>query len=114
VSFERSEIDFEPQGYRKLIGIGEGYLIEELNAQHAKSRILRCDFDNKMRRGTINSCQELSFQLEVIPHKQGYSLGAIKVTYLLDKIFLVFDTYSNDDTTRTIEFVVREIKTGVK
>lgn len=49
VSFERGEIDFGETGYQKLVGIGEGYLIEELSFRNTKSKILRCEFDNKMR-----------------------------------------------------------------
>lgn len=50
----------------------------------------------------------------MVPYKKGNNLGTIKVTYLLDKIFIVFDTFTNDLKTRNIEFVVRDIHSGAK
>jgi len=99
--------------YRKLISIGEGYVMELLNANNPHSRILRCQFNNKMSQGTtMNTCQKLNFELDVVPHKEGNKIGAVKVFYLLGKLFMIFDTFNQNLSIRNIEFVVRDVKNG--
>ena len=117
VSFERGKIDFEDKRYRKLIAIGEGYLVEEINSLNPKASILRCEFDNKMRKGSLNKCQELPYKLEVAPYKEGHYLGTVKVSYQFGRLYIIFDTFSGGEKekrTRNIEFIVKNIKSDEK